>query len=157
MGSFLSMGEQLSFSWTFLELRKNYKPDTTSCPSWFWVCFLFPRTDGSMVFQWPRMDRELFWLLTIGWILEFFTPFCTETCGSRGCPGKTYRSRWVIEAWEEKKVWTLWAITGLIPQASSLDNALTAFCILPTHRGYHFQPFPSSVMCWAAWLSEWLG
>ena len=54
------------------------------------------------------MDRELFWLLTIDCILGLFTPFCTESCGSKRCPGKTYCFRGVKKAQEEKKEWTQW-------------------------------------------------
>ena len=151
MGSFLLNGRATLLFLVFLGTevwaehpRKNCKSDTTSCLSWLWVCFFFQRTDGSVIFQWPRMDRELFWLLTMGWILGLFTPFCTEACGSREeCPGKTHHFRWVKEAQEEKKEWTQWVITDLTSYASSLNNAWPCSVSHAPRKDFHFQSLPS--------------
>lgn len=43
-----------------------------------------------MRIQWSRMDRELFWWLTIGWIPGLFTPLCHETCVATECLGKIF-------------------------------------------------------------------
>lgn len=35
-----------------------------------------------MIFQWPKIDRDLFGLLTIGWIPGLFTSFTLRVMGS---------------------------------------------------------------------------
>ena len=163
MGSLLLSGTAAFLFLVFLgkevlaeHLRKNCKPHTTSCLAHLWVYFPFWRADGSVIFQWLRMDRGLIWWLSFDWIPGFFISFCTETCGAIECPGKIYHFIWVKEAQREKKSLTQWEIASLISQASS-QQRLPRY--LPcARRGLLFWSLTSEedvlgcLMLWVAWI-----
>lgn len=154
MGSFLLNGRATLLFLVFLgtevwaeRLRKNHKPDIASC-------FLFQRTDGSVIFQWPTMDKELFWLLTVGWILGLFPPFCMRLGGPWDVQGRTT----IADEWRRPRA----REEGIDPVAygRSYPTHQLPWQCTRSHapaRGFRSQSIPNEVIAWGAWLSKWLG